>query len=327
MAHHPSEQARLRPYIKDDPEYFPLLANAYFSNPFLVLTDEEKSVLSQKLMPEALRGLVEAREDASRFDRPKIAVFCMPKSGSSFVQSAVCHALQVPHASATSFGTEWLSSYFGMNAREQELDELAIIKSIITSQDGLVFQTHTRYSTYLAFQIRRFGLFPIVTVRNILDCIVSFDDMMMTWRTRGGGAWTNDGPFALPLSYAELDAAERYDLLGRSFGVWLVNFFLSWRRCERQGVIRPLFIRYEDDILDGARLARRLREAAGLSEEQAGRLEDYVRNPDRERSRLNVGRSGRGRTLVPQAVSASLEDYARLFADEIGEEDIAYLLR
>ena len=319
-------QLELRRHIPRDDAYYRRILGIYLENPFFRLTDEEVEGFFNKQSVGSLRDLIAARVAASRSTTPKYSVFCMPKSGSSFVQSALQSALDLPFVSVTSFTTPARSSFFGMNAREQEFDELAITKSILASPDGFVSQNHTRYSMYLALQTSYFGITPILTIRNILDCIVSFDEMMVAWRTgKDEWGWLADAQFSLPLNYADLDADDRYAVLAQSFGVWLIGFFLSWKRGARQNLIRPLRLTYEEDILDAARLVERLSEHLAMTAAQTNRLRAYVANPDRRRSRFNVGARGRGRRLIPGTIRDVLVDYASRFREEISADDIEYL--
>jgi len=302
------------------------LLSEYLRDPFARLPDAEAARLSAIALPQPLGALIAARHAATRLQAPRYVVFCMPKSGSSFVQSALQHALELPLVSLTSFGSGLQSTRYGMNPREQELDELAVIKSVLASPGGFVAQHHTRYTQYLALQAAAFGLTPILTLRNILDALVSFDDMLLDWR-RGKppqDVWTAD-PLALPRDYPELPAADRYSLLARSHGVWLVQFFLSWKRGARQGLISPLTLGYEKHVLDPPQLTQALAEGLGLTTAQTARLAAYAARPDPARSRLNVGRAGRGRDLVPDDCRAFLLDYARVFRDEISEGELTYL--
>jgi hypothetical protein len=321
------QQVELRAVLEEEPDRDECIARLYFHNPFFRLTDDDLARLRDKLLPRSLYDLFNAREMSIRSAGRKASVFCMPKSGSSFIQSALQTALAVPLVSLTSFGAPNISSHFGMNAREQEFDELAMVRAALACPRGYVTQNHTRYTQYLALQLRLYRIEPVVTVRNILDCLVSFDDMMLSWRaTRGQDGWLADAQFSLPLDYPELPEGQRYDLLARSFGVWLVAFYLSWKRGLRQGIVSPLVIRYEEDVLAPDRLVERLTTAFELTPEQEGRLAVYVHNPDRARSRLNVGVRGRGRRKVPDGVRQFLHDYASAFRQEIGADELAYLL-
>jgi hypothetical protein len=322
----PEEQLRLREGHEKSPAYYEAIRAAYLRNPFLRLTEDEVAVLSAS-EPEALGQLIAARHAATSSSAPKYVVFCMPKSGSSFVQSALQHALQAPFMSLTSFGSSRQSSNFGMNGREQELDEMALARAVLTSPQGFVAQHHTRYTPYLGLQMKLYGLTPIVTVRNVFDCLVSFDEMMLSWRqARPRDPWISDAQFALPANYAELDPAARYRLLAPSFGIWLINFYLSWKRGARQGFVAPLGIRYEDHVLAPERLVERLAAQIPMTSEQAARLETFAHNPARTRSRFNVGRRGRGTELVQPAIRAFLANYAAAFRGELSEDDLTYLV-
>jgi len=327
-ARSPSQQLALRDHIKGEPDYYKIIVQVYLSNPVFRLTPDEVQFISTNVGPPAIRSLMLARDAASRSAAPKYSVFCMPKSGSSFVQSALKQALQLPLVSMTGFALPHLSSWFGMNSREQEIDELALAKCVLACPEGFIAQNHTRFSMYLAFQMHLYRITPIVTVRNILDCIVSFDDMMVEWRTgQGDSGWLTDAQFALPLNYLEMEDARRYELLARSFGIWLIGFYLSWKRCLRQNLLAPIFIRYEDDILDPHRFVELITSRISMTDEQRARLESYALNPDKEKSRFNVGRRGRGAEKIPEPVKALLEDHARLFAGELDEDEIGYLIR
>lgn len=323
----PERQRSLRAMIDNDPND-PAVEIAYLQNPFFTLTEAEARTVWEDPNPSAMRRLIAARDAAARNKATNFAVFCMPKSGSSFTNHALLHALGLPSVSLTSFGSAGVSSYFGMNSREQEVDELALTKAILRAPHGFVAQVHTRYSMYLALQMRTFAISPIVTVRNLLDCIVSFDDMMMSWRGgQGDKGWLSDPPFALPKTYAGLDPTARLEILGRSFGVWLINFYLSWKRGQAQKFVTPLVIRYEEDILNKDRFVELITGHVPMSDAQKRRLVEFTHNPDRTKSRMNVGVSGRGRQLVPPAVVELLLDHIRMFRDEITEDEVRYLIQ
>jgi hypothetical protein len=324
----PNEQHEARAALRGADSYIDALSSVYFQNPFFQLTDNEAEALRSGIgLDEPLAGLVSARHRAMRPSGARYVIFCMPKSGSSFVRTALEEALQLPGVSLTSFGDIRLSSLFGMNPREQELDELALVKAALMEPQGFVAQHHTRYTQYLGLQMRAYGITPIVTLRHIPDALVSFDDMMLDWRSGPGPTtWARDTPFALPLDYVERAPDVRLRLLARSLGVWLIQFHLSWLRGTQQGFVRPLVIRYEDDILQPERLSERLCQALKLDDAQAQRLQAFVARPDPERSRLNVGKAGRGRERAPDDVISFLRDYAASFAGEIPPADVEALV-
>ena len=179
---------------------------------------------------------------------------------------------------------------------------------------------------YLACQLKFYGIFSIVTIRNILDCIVSFDDMMISWRTgKGLDGWLNDAQFALPMNYLELDEQSRYEILARSFGVWLVAFYLSWKRCSDRKFVNPITLRYEVDILNPENLVEKLTSRIKMSGAQTERLSKYIERPDEKMARLNVGIRGRGKKIDSKIVDF-LFDYTSAFKDELSDEEMAYLI-
>lgn len=325
----PELQFEARGSLREDPEIYPYrLLNLYMSNPFFRLVDGELDEIRRVAKPRMLAEMVALRDAATRSTAPKYAVFCMPKSGSSFVQSALRHSLQLPFVSLTGFASPSASSSFGMNGREQEVDELAVIKAALQNPSGFIAQLHTRCTPFLASQLRLYGVRPVVTVRNILDCIVSFDDMMLKWRgNQGERRWMSDPQFALPLDYERRPSSDRYTVLAHALGTWLINFYVSWRRCIRHGLVDPLLIRYEEDVLEPERLMRTMARSLDLDPAQEARLAAYVEKPDPQDARLNVGREGRGEELLPEHIKAFLAEYVGMFRGELSADEIRYLVR
>jgi hypothetical protein len=157
----PDRKDKLRLALRGAENYVDALGSIYFQNPFFQLTDDEAKTLRAGIgVDDPLAGLVAARHKAMWPWAGRYVVCCMPKSGSSFLKVALETALELPAVSLTSFGNGQLSSHFGMNQREQELDELAIVKIALLSPKGFVAQHHTRYTQYLGLQMRAYGLRP-----------------------------------------------------------------------------------------------------------------------------------------------------------------------
>jgi hypothetical protein len=325
----PEVQSRFKDVLRQDPDHYPQrLLEIYLSNPVLRLDEGEVSAIRGVAQSTMLGDLVALRNAAAVSSAPRYAVFCMPKSGSSFIKSALQFSLQLPFVSLTGFTPPAGASMFGMNPREQEIDDLAVLKAAFQYPAGFVAQHHTRCSPYLGRQMEFFGIRPIVTIRNILDCIVSFDDMMRQWRGNGGPKhWMFDPQFALPLDYERRDAEDRYTVLTHSLGIWLINFYLSWRRGARHGLVKPIVIRYEEEVLAPDRLLQVLTRNFDFDAAQSARLTAFVASPDKKRARLNVGRKGRGEEMLPEHLKAFLASYVALFRGEFSEDEIRYLVR
>jgi hypothetical protein len=260
--------------------------------------------------------LLRNRQAAARSDGWRIGIFAMPKSGSSFASAAISSALGLRSFGLTSGAADTGStaSFFGINGREQELDELAIILQTLRGQGSWIAQHHTCFTPYFGLQLRFFGIRPVMMVRNIFDAIVSMDDMIVAWRKTGD--WWGD-PYSLPLDYHERERDLRLAILCQEFGIWLINFHLSWMRGLRLGLVDPLVLSYEEDILVPDRFVARVGEHFSMDDAQRDRLRGYVAAPDRNATRFNKGVAGRGND-IPEADRHRLIDHARLFADELG---------
>lgn len=303
-------------------DYQPLLLKALVDNPFLALPPRDRTNLLDYMESiGAPTKLVMLRQLSASMDGRRSCVFCMPKSGSSFVQSAIQSATKASFAMLTNY-TCGSTSYFGMNGRMQELDELAIMFSIFGSSGKFVAQHHTRCTPFLASQLKFFKIRPIVTVRNVYDCIMSADDMFIKWRSNSD--WTIDGPFSLPAEFPSLPKGKRIELLSYGFGVWLIDFYLSWKRCERRGFVDPLWITYEQDVVGQRKLSAKLESYLNMDNAECERLRSYIDSPDKARSRLNKGISGRG-LEVPEHAKLFLKDYASNFGSELNDEDFFML--
>lgn len=315
----PSRQTELLNALRTMPgiNFNEVVSVAMRTNPFLGLSREAYIGNSYS---KALNELFMIKQLAHATQGLRICVFCMPKSGSSFTQSAIEATLSIPLVSLISHAGN--PSALGINGREQELDELAILSAILASGGSFIAQHHTLCTPYLCHQLRFYGIRPVITVRNVFDAIVSADDMFLTWRKTCD--WMSDPMITLPVNYQSKSIEERLSILARTFGFWLVRFYLSWKRCERERMVSPLWLYFEEDILNKTPFTGKIARFLNLNADQTQRLAGYVNNPDKSRSRINKGVSGRG-AVVPPAAKQELVDYAMLFADEFSPQDMKAL--
>ncbi len=295
------------------------------SNPFLNLDRNEiNDINERKVYYSEERIYLLNRQLAALSSGRRLAVFSMPKSGSSFVQSAIQAATKLPFVSLitmTSRNTPQLSD-FGINGREQELDELAIILQTIRENGSWVAQHHTRFTPFLGQQLRFFNIRPIVVVRNIFDTIVSMDDMIMGVRPETNTIdWKYDPFFPLPFNYPEISQSDRLTLLCESFGRWQINFYISWMRGIREKLSSPLFVRYEENI-SGNRtdFAERISNFCDFNAQEVKLLLRYIDSPNKVRSRMNKGESGRGQ-IIGKAARDDLVRYFERFSYETSSSD------
>ncbi|MDB5524865.1 MAG: hypothetical protein JWM58_2628 [Rhizobium sp.] len=268
--------------------------------------------------------MMRAKLTASRAAQTNILVACAPKSASTFIQDALQKGLGLP---GTGLFTATLDagsgSALGANLREQEPDELALLRAGLNLR-GYVAQHHARCSPYMARLLSFYNVRPIITHRNILDTVVSMDDMLMEWRSQNAPADAHYFSDGMPSNFKHLDRADRLMILAQRHTAWLVQFYITWKKCEKLGLTKPLWISYEQDFLgDKQVLARRVVDFLGLDGLSAIRLENAFEDTSNAGAkRLNKGVAGRGKEL-PDAVRDQILRIAGYYREE---EDVSALI-
>lgn len=302
------------------------LSHAY---PFYVPTMDDGSAGRLALSLTQLTELVlRARLTASRARQPNILLACAPKSASTFISAALCRAMEVSQVSlALPAYTAYSSSVLGANLRNQETDELALMRHGLNGI-GYVAQHHVRCTPYLCRQIELYNIRPIVSIRNYFDTLVSLDDMFMEPRKvarSGNPHYFFDG---LPTHYASMDPVDRYHLLVDANCVWYVQFLLNWRKCEAAGLVKPLWVSYEKDFLtDKAALGERIADFVGREFVNPERIaETFGDTSNGRKLRLNKGVSGRGAD-IPSVIRDKVHGIMGRYRSEgdlsplLGEQD------
>lgn len=276
------------------------------------------------------RQIAEIRHASKETSGTRLCIFCMPKSGSSFVQKALVHTLGIPFVTLNRAGGSFFGSELGINPREQELDELAIIQSNILF-NSYISQHHTRAHRYLDILLASYKIIPIVVIRNIADCMISLDDMMMDalylekTSEQDKHIWFNTGG-KLSLNYTKLNRTDRHSLLIDTWAKWYVEFFVSWTRLARFGVNRPCFISYDDDILGGSEgFKSNMADLLDLNSTHKQKLAEYCLSPDKTKSRINKGIKGRGVEYISKENLERIYRMGTYYKEEISNRDFQIL--
>lgn len=296
-----------------------------WANPFFVPNVDGATVGALSLSSEQLAHfLMRAKQTARTMEGPKILLACAPKSASTFLQTALTQALGLNSACLFAATFDWASAaVHGSGLVEQEPDELALIRAGLNGRP-YVAQHHCRATPYLARLLSTYRLSTIVSHRNIFDTIVSMDDMLIDWRSRPGSSQHGYFTDGMPGDYERRDPADRLLMLAQRHVPWLLQFYLSWRKCARNGEVSPLFVSYEADFLgDKQALAERMANHLGLDAGARDRLvAAFEDKSDGRAKRLNRGIAGRGAAL-PDAVRAQILSTASYYRDE---DDLTPLL-
>lgn len=272
----------------------------------------------------AIELILRLKQAARDRQATRILVACPRKVASTFVAKVLCAALRLPEALLTVPVSTLESAWaLGANMREQEMDEAAILRACFLA-DGFVSQQHVRATPYLCAQIRLYAIRPIVLKRNLFDTLVSLDDMLADPAQSGSGeAYYFDT--LMPRTYRDMEPDARMALLIRSYLPWYAQFYVSWQKCERLGLVRPLWLSYEDDIKGPAdALARKLSLHLGPRADAGAILAAMEAQSGQKRARFNRGVVGRGQAISEQN-QRFVRDYLSAYAGA-GDLDLTGIL-
>jgi hypothetical protein len=240
----------------------------------------------------------QARMAAANSVTPRIVVSAPMKSGSTFISESIATALKLPKISLLMLlARSYDYPVYGAGARPHEIDELALLSACM-SPSGFVAHHHMVCSPYLATQAQLYNLKFVLLKRNIFDCIVSLDDFCL----KNFSTITTDVDdtvylrMLLPPGWQKMeDEARIHHLIDRFLHIY-VHYHISWKVLERQGLVKPYWISYENELLaDKAAMAARLGAWLGSSAQETQALAaDFSRDEGLERMHFNKGVAGRG---------------------------------
>jgi hypothetical protein len=252
---------------------------------------------------------------------PRILLACPRKSASTFVSAVLVNALGTQETLLSMpITTLQNAGALGAAMREHELDELAILRACFMPT-GFVAQQHVRCTPYLAQQLGLYGIKPVLMKRNLLDSLISLDEMCMEaaqdHQVEQFYFFTH-----LPKNYKEMDPDMRMSALIRLYLPWYINFYASWRKAEAQGKVFPLWISYENDVKGPpAQLASKLAGFIGGPATPEKIEAAIVQKTGRADLKFNKGVVGRGQA-VSEANRAIVRDYVEMFRDGVDFSDI-----
>jgi tetratricopeptide (TPR) repeat protein len=226
-----------------------------------------------------------------------IFIACMPKSGSTFLRTALMEL------------TGWPEAYFTYAFLQNE-EELYLPHLRAAARQDTVTQQHCRATVPNLQLMQAFAIRPIVLVRNLFDALVSYTDFF------DGGATVNT---FFAGRWAALDRGRRIDLVIDYFVPWYLTFFASWLDAMAKRQLDCHFLRYEDMIADKQAALERLAAFYDLDKTPADCAAALAAVEARkDTTRFNKGIAGRG-----EALSEEQKDRIHLLADYYHDIDFS----
>jgi len=224
--------------------------------------------------------------------RPSLLVAAMPKSASTFVATVL--------ANLTGFRYRGLVWTWSRN--EQDLFLPRVVDAYF---HGTVHQQHVRATPGNLELMNRFRIEPVVLTRNLFDIVVSVRDHFH----REDNQW--------PMMYADrsfydLDPEVQLDSIIDMALPWFFDFFLSWKRAEREALIRTMWLRYEDFVEDRVAAFKEIGAYYGFRYSDA-QIEAAMAKATGQKTRINKGVVGRGAAVLTEAQKQRVRGWTRYY--------------
>jgi len=213
-------------------------------------------------------------------DARMIVISAMPKSGSSFLAQALEEIMGYKHG------------YFA-GAFSNIEQELYLPRLIDAYGVGTVTQQHFKANSTNLEILRRYGIRPVVLVRNIFDALVSArDHLVQESRDNFPAVYATQ-------DFATFDLERQMDFVIDMIAPWYVTYYVSWLKAE-QGGCPFLWISYEEAIRDWHGTIARVLDYYGIvkSADDIDRALASMQRKPRRKTRLNQGVIGRGKMTL-----------------------------
>jgi hypothetical protein len=225
-----------------------------------------------------------------------VLIACIQKTGSTFLQSAL---LMVSGAAGPKLGLSY--------ANEENIMHPETVLAL--AQENVVAQEHCRATPQNLAIAQGFGMEVIVLVRDIFDSLVSLRDMLAGDTHGSVAALFQD-------HMKDMDEETQLDAVITRWAHWQLDFYTSWVRAQRNGLIKCQFWGYEDMMYDKVAAVQEICRQVGI-EATPDHIRSCVETVDGNKnlSRKNVGVSGRGRKLMNERQINDIQAMTRFYPD------------
>lgn len=220
--------------------------------------------------------------------RHHILIACMPKSGSTYLSNAIS---RLPRFRKTS-----LVTHYGRT--EQDLDlRLALRKS----RHNYVCQHHVRYNEKTSDVINRFGVTPIVLVRNVFDCVPSIRDHLRKEAVESPTAYFFN-------AHPQMSDNNLERMIVQLVIPWYIQFYVSWKQCADAH-----WVTYDEVVQSPEDTLHRILRSTGAPHDLKT-IRQCLAEAQDSADRRNVGLSGRG-TQLHKENKDTIRSYCSFYPD------------
>ena len=235
----------------------------------------------------------QSRHALSADRKPLVYVAAMPKSAGTFICRTIAdvHKLRYLHFSDRRGCCEFDIYHPGLLSQIQE---------------GGIAHQHTLGTEGNVYYLNTYRIPCVVLTRNIYDALYSFYEHLEQYKN----SWPM---FEYPERYFEMREDEKLSFLTATVAPWLLHFYISWYRAQKNHQIDVLWITYESFIQNNIAAINSIEAVLKIPPEQ--RLKDVPVSRNREALRVNKGVSGRGRSSIGEEHQARIREIMAFYPD------------
>jgi len=222
-------------------------------------------------------------------------ISAFPKSGSSFISLVLTDLLDLPIV-------DIVYSHF----REQDiyLPKIEAYQNIKT-----ISKHHTLATTPNLELLSKFNVSPVILIRSLPDTIISLrDHISKTLR------WPH---FQVPKDFDKWESDVQFDFLIDVAIPWYIFFYTSWKKVEKENVIKIKFVKYENFNAKPAEAIKDITEFIGF-EIEIKQIEESMKKVkllSKDKNRINKGVVNRGDTLLSEVQKEKIASFAKYYPD------------
>ena len=238
--------------------------------------------------------------------RPNIFLTAFFRSGSSHVKTTLNGILPTYHQATTVFSAGAIG-----NDNNCAIDIFA--SQILLPMPETIFHQHTHGTSGNVAILNRFGIRPVVQMRNMLDSIVSVVELLSLGETQNLGIY-------YPQDFTDMSHDDQLWWAVKNLPSWYLTFYLSWKYAD----IPKLIIWYDTYYKNQIAGIRSILEHCGFLGSVDDGVIDLAANTIQIDSRFKFGLPGRGRQILTAKMVRDIEMQAMSWME--GKELIKELM-
>jgi Sulfotransferase domain len=255
----------------------------------------KNKVTGQLLKSISIKDLLKHKSHHAKlaFHKPIVYVAAMPKSAGTFICKTIADIHQLPY----------LHFSDRRGCSEFDIYHPSLLRYI--KEGGIVHQ-HTLGTEGNIYYLNSYSIPCVVLTRNIYDALYSFYEHLNKYKN----VWPM---FEYPEGYFRMQEEEKLSFLVTTVAPWLLQFYVSWHRAQKEKKINVLWITYESFMENKISTINSIEALLNIPVEQQVKVVPVTKT--NEALRLNKGVSGRGIALMADKHQERIEQIMAFYPE------------